>query len=58
VLIGNTFEAITTGARAWLAPQALARLRETPAPVRAGAAERAVEAIAGLLDGPQRPGAV
>ncbi len=49
VLIGNSYEAITAGARAWLAPEALARLRATPAPVRSGAAERAVAAIAELI---------
>lgn len=56
VLIGNGYEAITTGARAWLTPERLAQLRAAPAPVRAGAAERAVDAIAAMLapETPQR----
>lgn len=47
-LIGNTYEAIMAGAATWLAPEGLARLRSSPAPVRAGAAERAVGALAEL----------
>lgn len=49
VLIGNSYDSILAGAREWLAPPALDRLRAAPAPVRAGAAERAVAELAALI---------
>lgn len=49
VLIGNSYDSICSGAARWLTPEGLAHLRAHPAPVRAGAAERAVEAIGALL---------
>lgn len=48
-LIGNSYASIIAGAAAWLAPEGLAQLRANPALVRAGAAERAVSAIAALV---------
>jgi UDP-N-acetylglucosamine 2-epimerase (non-hydrolysing) len=47
-LVGNTVEAIRAGAERWLSADGLAKIRATPAPIRPGAAARAVEAIAGL----------
>jgi UDP-N-acetylglucosamine 2-epimerase (non-hydrolysing) len=44
-LIGNSFESITAGARQWLDPDALARLRAIEPPTVAGAALRAAAAI-------------
>jgi UDP-N-acetylglucosamine 2-epimerase (non-hydrolysing) len=49
VLIGNSYDTILSGAATWLAPAGLSQLRANPAPVRAGAAERAVAAIATLV---------
>lgn len=49
VLIGNSYASFTAGAREWLAPEGLARLRAAPAPIRAGAAERAVAELAALV---------
>lgn len=49
VLIGNSYDAILSGAATWLAPEGLSQLRANPAPVHAGAAERAVAAIATLV---------
>lgn len=54
VLIGNTYSSILSGAREWLSPAGLARLRAAPAPVRTGAAERAVAEIARLLGLPDQ----
>lgn len=50
VLIGNTYESITAGAREWLRPQGLESLRAAKAPIRSGAAARAVDAIANYLE--------
>lgn len=50
VLIGNTCESILAGARQWLQPEALARLRAAPAPIRSGASERAVAAMIDVLE--------
>lgn len=44
-LIGNTYDAIVDGARRWLEPEALASLRTSRAPIRAGASVRALQAI-------------
>jgi UDP-N-acetylglucosamine 2-epimerase len=49
VLIGTSYESIHAGAATWLAPAGLAQLRAHPAPVHAGAAERAAQAIAELI---------
>lgn len=51
-LIGNSYDAMLAGAARWLAPEGLAHLRAHPAPVRAGAAERAAQAIGDLLAAP------
>ncbi|HWQ14511.1 MAG TPA: UDP-N-acetylglucosamine 2-epimerase (non-hydrolyzing) [Roseiflexaceae bacterium] len=51
VLVGNTYESILAGAARWLRPDALAQLRAAEAPIVAGASERAVDAIAGLVSG-------
>lgn len=50
VLVGNTYQSIRDGAAQWLRPEALAALRAAPAPIRPGASERAVAAMAELLD--------
>ncbi|MDR7420770.1 MAG: UDP-N-acetylglucosamine 2-epimerase (non-hydrolyzing) [Armatimonadota bacterium] len=44
-LIGNTCEAIIDGARHWLEPEALAKLRSSRPPIRPGASLRALDAI-------------
>jgi len=49
VLVGNSYESLMAGAAEWLAPAGLAQLRAHKAPVRAGAAEHAVQAIADLI---------
>jgi UDP-N-acetylglucosamine 2-epimerase (non-hydrolysing) len=45
VLVGNTYESIAAGAREWLRPEALARLRAAEAPIWAGASARSLAAI-------------
>ncbi|PDW04373.1 non-hydrolyzing UDP-N-acetylglucosamine 2-epimerase [Candidatus Viridilinea mediisalina] len=49
VLIGNRKADMLAGAATWLAPAGLAQLRAHPAPVQAGAAEQAAEAILKLI---------
>ncbi len=49
VLIGNGYAEILAGARQWLAPAGLQQLRAAKAPIKAGAAEAAVAAIAARL---------
>jgi UDP-N-acetylglucosamine 2-epimerase (non-hydrolysing) len=50
VLVGNSYESICDGVRAWLRPDALAQLRTAVAPIRPGASERAVAAMADYLE--------
>lgn len=48
-LIGATPASVAAGAARWLEPSALRAMRARPAPVRRGAADRAVEVIAALM---------
>jgi UDP-N-acetylglucosamine 2-epimerase (non-hydrolysing) len=50
VLLGNSYTGITEGVRHWLQPGPLAQLRAAKAPINAGAAARAVDAIAAYLE--------
>ena len=49
VLAGNSYESIAEGARRWLQPDALARLRSVEAPIWPGASERARDVIGEIL---------
>ncbi|MCU0495546.1 MAG: UDP-N-acetylglucosamine 2-epimerase (non-hydrolyzing) [Chloroflexaceae bacterium] len=49
VLVGNSYDDMITNVRTWLQPEPLARLRNAVAPIRPGASERAVAAIAELV---------
>lgn len=51
VLVGNTYESISSGAKAWLSNEAMARLRSTEVPIWPGASERSVRAIEAYLAG-------
>jgi UDP-N-acetylglucosamine 2-epimerase (non-hydrolysing) len=50
VLVGNSYESIVAGARAWLWEEGLAQLRAARAPLWQGASERACTAIATFFD--------
>jgi UDP-N-acetylglucosamine 2-epimerase len=49
MLIGNSFDSISAGARDWLQPTGLAQLRAATAPLWPGASERACAAISAFL---------
>jgi UDP-N-acetylglucosamine 2-epimerase len=50
MLIGNSFDSISAGARDWLRPEGLAQLQASHAPIWPGASERACAAIATYLE--------
>lgn len=51
VLVGNSYEDITTNVRHWLVPQQFSKLQQAEAPLWAGASERTVQAIQQFLQG-------
>ncbi len=50
VLVGASYGSVSAGAQAWLQPDALERLKAVPAPLWPGASERALDAIASVLE--------